>query len=179
MVDIFRPLFADPTKTFVGHNVKFDRSVLHRSGIGFATTPRDTMLEHYCLDAAARHGMDALSEQYLHYHPIPITALIGEKERGKEQLQMSALKPEQILDYAAEDADVTLRLDDALRPLVESATAQAAKDTGLRVLEDVEEPLVKILTDMEREGGEEDDDLALDDEALDIRVLDLEDGEEE
>lgn len=152
MVDIFRPLFADPSKTFVGHNVKFDRSVLHRSGIGFATVPRDTMLEHYCLDAAARHGMDALSEQYLHYRPIPITALIGEKERGKEQLQMSALKPEQICDYAAEDADVTLRLDDALRPLVETATARASKETGLRVLEDVEEPLVKILTDMEREG---------------------------
>ena len=152
MVDIFRPLFADPSKTFVGHNVKFDRSVLHRSGIGFATVPRDTMLEHYCLDAAARHGMDALSEQYLHYRPIPITALIGEKERGKEQLQMSALKPEQICDYAAEDADVTLRLDDALRPLVVSATARASEETGLRVLEDVEEPLVKILTDMEREG---------------------------
>ncbi|MBE6382987.1 MAG: DNA polymerase I [Lentisphaerae bacterium] len=152
MVDIFRPLFADLSKTFVGHNVKFDRSVLHRSGIGFATVPRDTMLEHYCLDAAARHGMDALSEQYLHYRPIPITALIGEKERGKEQLQMSALKPEQICDYAAEDADVTLRLDDALRPLVVSATARASEETGLRVLEDVEEPLVKILTDMEREG---------------------------
>ena len=144
-IDVFRPLFADPSKTFVAHNVKFDRSVLHRYGIGFASTPRDTMLEHYCLDAAARHGMDALSEQYLGYRPIPITELIGEKERGKEQLSMAALKPEQILDYAAEDADVALRLDDALRPLVDKAGAT-------RSLAEAEEPLVKILTDMEREG---------------------------
>ena len=144
-IDVFRPLFADPSKTFVGHNVKFDRSVLHRHGIGFATTPRDTMLEHYCLDAAARHGMDALAGQYLGYRPIPITALIGEKERGRAQLSMAALKPEEILDYAAEDADTTLRLDDALRPRVAEAGA-------LRALEESEEPLVKILTDMEREG---------------------------
>ena len=147
LVDVFRPLFADPAKIFVGHNVKFDRSVLRRYGIGFASTPRDTMLEHYVLDAAARHGMDILSEQYLRYRPIPITALIGEKERGKEQLSMGALKPEDIRDYAAEDADVTLRLDDALRPLVPAPAAGMP-----RVLEDVEEPLVKILIEMEREG---------------------------
>ena len=145
LVDIFRPLFADPAKTFVAHNAKFDRAVLLRHGIGFATTPRDTMLEHYCLDASARHGMDALAEQYLGYRPIPITRLIGERERGREQLSMAALKPEEILDYAAEDADVTLRLDDALRPL--------ARETGaIRALEESEEPLVRILIDMEREG---------------------------
>ena len=144
-VDVFRPLFADATKVFVGHNVKFDRSVLHRYGIGFASVPRDTMLEHYCLDAAARHGMDAVAVQYLGYKPIPIEALIGEHERGKSQLSMSSLKPEEILDYAAEDADVTLRLDDALRPKVEEAGA-------MKSLAEVEEPLVKVLTDMEREG---------------------------
>ncbi len=144
-VDVFRPLFADASKTFVGHNVKFDRSVLHRYGIGFASTPRDTMLEHYCLDAAARHGMDAVAEQTLGYRPIPITQLIGEKERGKEQLSMAALTPQQILDYAAEDADTTLRLDDALRPRVAEAGA-------LKALEEAEEPLVKILADMERTG---------------------------
>ena len=65
LIDIFRPLFADPTKTLVGLNVKFDRAVLHRYGIGFASTPHDVMLAHYCLDAAARHGMDMLCEQYL------------------------------------------------------------------------------------------------------------------
>ena len=139
LIDVFRPLFADASKIFVGHNVKFDRTVLHRYGIGFASVPRDTMLEHYCIDAAARHGMDALAEQYLGYRPIPITALIGEKERGKEQLSMAALKPEEVLDYAAEDADVTLRLDDALRPLAPKAIEN-------------EEKLVKILIEMEREG---------------------------
>ena len=144
-IDVFRPLFADGAKTFVAHNVKFDRSVLHRYGIGFASVPRDTMLEHYCLDAAARHGLDALSEQYLGYRPIPITDLIGEKERGREQLSMAALKPEEVLDYAAEDADVALRLDDALRPRVAEAGA-------MKSLAEVEEPLVKILSDMEREG---------------------------
>ena len=138
-IDVFRPLFADPTKTFVGHNVKFDRSVLLRYGIGFASVPHDTMLAHYCLDAAARHGMDTLAEQCLNYRPIPITALIGAKERGREQLSMAALKPEEIRDYAAEDADVTLRLEDALRP-------QAPKAL------ETEEALVKILIDMEREG---------------------------
>ncbi len=137
-IDVFRPLFADPTKTFVGHNAKFDQSVLLRYGIGFGFIPRDTMLAHYCLDAASRHSMDALAEQYLGYRPIPITKLIGEKERGKEQLSMAALKPEEILDYAAEDADITLRLDDAL--------------PRIAALADVEEPLVKILIDMEREG---------------------------
>jgi len=141
LIDIFRPLFADPLKILVAHNGKFDRSVLHRYGIGFANPPRDTMIEHYCLDAAARHGMDALAEQYLNYRPIPITDLIGQKERGKEQLSMAALKPEQIRDYAAEDADVTLRLDDALRPL-------AAESSAL----ETEERLVKVLIEMEREG---------------------------
>ena len=145
LIDIFRPLFADPAKTLVGHNVKFDRTVLHRYGIGFATTPRDTMLAHYCLDAAARHGMDVLSERYLAYRPIPIERLIGEKGRGKEQLSMGALASERVCDYAAEDADVTLQLDDALRPLVRDAGA-------LRALEEAEEPLVKILADMERDG---------------------------
>ena len=145
LVDIFRPLFADPTKTLIGHNVKFDRTVLHRYGIGFATVPHDTMLAHYCLDAAARHGMDALAEHYLGYRPIPIERLIGEKERGREQLNMAALKSSEILDYAAEDADVTLQLEDAIRPLVADAGA-------LRALEEAEEPLVKILIDMERDG---------------------------
>ena len=140
MIDIFRPLFADPAKIFVAHNGKFDRSVLLRYGIGFASTPRDTMLEHYCVNAAARHGMDALAEQYLHYRPIPITSLIGEKERGREQRSMADLKPLEILDYAAEDADVTLQLDNVLRPIAPAAAIEW------------EEPLVKVLIEMEREG---------------------------
>ncbi len=145
LIDVFRPLFADPSKTLVGHNVKFDQSVLRRYGIGFASVPHDTMLAHYCLDAAARHGMDFLSEQFLNYRPIPIERLIGERKRGQGQLSMAALKPEEVRDYAAEDADVTLRLEDALRPQVEAAGA-------MKSLAEVEEPLVRVLIDMEREG---------------------------
>ena len=145
LIDIFRPLFSDASKTLVGHNVKFDRTVLQRHGIGMASHPHDTMLAHYCLDAAARHGMDALARRYLSYRTIPIEKLIGEKERGKTQLSMAALKPEEILDYAAEDADVTLKLDEVLRPLVAEAGA-------LTALEKSEEPLIKILIGMERAG---------------------------
>ena len=145
LIDVFRPLFADPTKTLVGHNVKFDQSVLRRYGIGFASVPHDTMLAHYCLDAAARHGMDFLSEQFLNYRPIPIERLIGERKRGQGQLSMAALKPAEVRDYAAEDADVTLRLEDALRLRVEAAGA-------MKSLAEVEEPLVRVLIDMEREG---------------------------
>lgn len=145
LIDVFRPLFADPSKILIAHNVKFDRAVLHRCGIGFASTPHDTMLAHYCLDASARHGMDALSEQYLNYSPIPITDLIGERVRGKEQLSMAALKPEEILDYAAEDADVTLRLYEVMQEKI-------AEGKISKALLEVEQPLVKVLLDMEREG---------------------------
>ena len=167
LIDVFRPLFADPSKTFIAHNVKFDRSVLHRYGIGFASVPRDTMLAHYCLDAAARHGMDSLAAQYLGYRPIPIENLIGARVRGKEQLSMAALKPQEILDYAAEDADVALRLDEALQPMVDAAGSSKA-------LHDVEEPLVKILIEMERTGVRIDVDALKEyGRALDREIMDL------
>ncbi len=145
LIDIFRELFADSSKTLIAHNGKFDRTVLHRYGIGFASTVHDTMLEHYCLDAAARHSLDALAAKYLNYRMIPIEKLIGEKERGKQQLSMAALKSSEILDYAAEDADITFRLERVLRPLAEETGA-------IKALQISEEPLVKILTEMEREG---------------------------
>ena len=102
LVDVFRPLFADPSKTLVGHNVKFDRTVLLRYGIGFASTPHDTMLAHYCLDAAARHGLKDLSEQLLGYRMIRYEEVDWTNE-------------EQVRDYGAEDADLTLQLDALLR----------------------------------------------------------------
>ena len=150
LIDVFRPLFADHSKTFVAHNGKFDRTVLMRYGIGFATTPHDTMLAHYCLDAAARHGMDALAEQYLGYRTIRFSEVAGEQERGKPEPTLAGKDLELVKDYAAEDADVTLRLDDALR---DKALA-VSRDVGAKVsaLSDVEEPLAKILMDMEREG---------------------------
>ena len=144
-VRIFAPAFADPSKTLIAQNAKFDMTMLGRYGIEFGSRVRDTMLEHYVVDAAARHDMDTLAREFLDYNPIPITQLIGEKERGKEQKNMADLPPEEILDYAAEDADVTLRLDAVLRPKAVEAGALAA-------LEQSEEPLVPILVEMEKAG---------------------------
>ena len=149
LIDVFRPLFADPTKVLVAHNGKFDRNVLHRYGIGFASTPHDTMLAHYCLDAAARHGMDALAERYLGYRTIHFSEVAGEPERGKPEPTLAGKDIAKVTDYAAEDADVTLRLEDALRP---QALALAEGRKGPVALSEVEEPLVKVLCDMEREG---------------------------
>ena len=144
-VRLFARAFADRSKVLVAQNAKFDMAVLQRYGIAFGATVRDTMLEHYVTDAAARHGMDFLAREFLQYDPIPITRLIGEKERGRDQKNMADLPPEEILDYAAEDADVTLRLDAVLRP-------RATEAGALPALEQSEEPLVPILVEMERTG---------------------------
>ena len=141
----FAPLFADPFKVKIGHNTKFDLTILRQYGVEVRGELHDSMLAHYVIDAADRHGMDHLARQYLRYSPIPITALIGEKKKGVEQGNMGDLAPEQISDYAAEDADVTLQLDRLLR--------KAARDAGcLKALTDSEEPLVEVLLDMETEG---------------------------
>ena len=149
LIDIFRPLFADPTKTLVGFNVKFDRAVLHRYGIGFASTPHDVMLAHYCLDAAARHGMDMLAEQCLGYRTIRFSEVAGEQERGKPEPTLFGKDIAKVTDYAAEDADVTLQLEDAIRPLALSLSSSVSSPSALS---EVEEPLVKVLLEMEREG---------------------------
>ena len=149
LIDIFRPLFADPTKTLVGFNVKFDRAVLHRYGIGFASTPHDVMLAHYCLDAAARHGMDMLAEQYLDYRTIRFSEVAGEQERGKPEPTLFGKDIAKVTDYAAEDADVTLQLEDAIRP---SALSLSSSVSSPSAISEVEEPLVKVLLEMEREG---------------------------
>ena len=149
LIDIFRPPFADPTKTLVGFNVKFDRAVLHRYGIGFASTPHDVMLAHYCLDAAARHGMDMLAEQYLDYRTIRFSEVAGEQERGKPEPTLFGKDIAKVTDYAAEDADVTLQLEDAIRP---SALSLSSSVSSPSALSEVEEPLVKLLLEMEREG---------------------------
>jgi len=141
----FRSLFADPFKIKIGHNVKFDLGFLRRYGVEVRGELRDSMLAHYVVDAADRHGMDHLARHYLRYNPIPITDLIGERKKGVAQTNMGDLPPEAICDYAAEDADVTFQLDGVLR--------QAAQDAGcLDALKTCEEPLVPVLLDMESEG---------------------------
>ncbi len=141
----FAAAFADPSKTLIAQNGKYDITVLRRYGIIFGSTVRDTMLEHYVTDAAARHGMDGLAREFLGYDPIPYEAVVGEKLRGQEQPTMADIPPEKILDYAAEDADVTLQLDAVLRP-------RAGEAGALPALEQSEEPLVPILVEMESAG---------------------------
>jgi DNA polymerase-1 len=139
-----RPVFADPHPVKVGHNVKFDLTVLRQHGVTVAGVCHDTLLTHYVLDAADRHGMDHLARQYLGYDPIPISRLIGDG-KGPDPVNMGDLPPGEVADYAAEDADVTLRLHDRLRP-------EATKAGMLKALEDSEEPLVAVLMEMEAEG---------------------------
>jgi DNA polymerase-1 len=155
--------------------VKFDRTVLHRYGIGFASTPHDTMLAHYCLDAAARHGLKELSEQLLGYRMVHFEDVAGAPERGKPEPTLEGKDPALVTDYAAEDADMTLRLEDALR-----AKVPVAPPPLPNALADVEEPLVKVLIEMEREGVRLDVEALkaygreLDRELLDIKLRILE-----
>ena len=151
LVDVFRPLFADPSKTLVGHNVKFDRTVLRRYGVGFGSTPHDTLLEHYCLDAAARHGLKDLSERLLGYRMIRFEDVAGVQERGKPEPTLAGKDAALVADYAAEDADVALQLDDLLRPQALSLPRREGVAADVTALES-EEALVKVLCDMEREG---------------------------
>jgi len=141
----FRPVFGDARAVKIGHNVKFDLTILRQYGVEVRGELHDSMLAHYVIDASDRHGMDHLARQYLRYNPIPITELIGERKKGIEQGNMGDLDPERVCDYAAEDADVTLQLDRVLRKEAESVGA-------LRALTACEEPLIAVLLDMETEG---------------------------
>ncbi len=144
LVRMLAPLFASPSLVKTGHNTKYDRELLSRFGMPVAAPCHDTMLMHFALDAADRHGLDRLARIYLGYDTIPISTLIGEG-RAADPAKMAELPPAAILDYAAEDADVALRLYDALLPEVEAA--------GLsRALEISEEPLVDVLLGMEEAG---------------------------
>lgn len=138
-----RPLFANPKIEKIGHNLKFDVSMLHYAGVPVSGPFRDSMLAAYVLDAADRHGLDHLARQRLNYEPVPITDLIG--RRGSDQLSLSNLQVDDVADYAAEDADVTLQLHRVLRPEVKAAGA-------LPALVDCEEPLIPVLVAMEAEG---------------------------
>ncbi len=141
-MDMLRPLFADETKTKIGQNMKFDILFLRAAGIEVRGRKFDTMLLHYLLDPESRHGMNVLAERYLHYTPIEITSLIG---RGAKQLSMDMVGVERVAEYAAEDADVTLRLYRLLRPMV-------GRENQLELYERIEEPLIDVLADMEWTG---------------------------
>jgi DNA polymerase I len=139
----FEEIFLDANKSWIGHNLKYDLLMLKWYGFTLAGTIIDTLLAHYLVEPDGRRSMDALSEQYLNYQPISITKLIGEK--GKNQGNMGDLNPEDVCDYAAEDADITWQLNEKLQPQLDEKAVR-------NLYENVECKLVKVLTDMEFEG---------------------------
>ena len=140
---VLGPVFADPAIAKCGHNLKFDLHVLRGMGVDVAGRLADSMLAHYVVDPSQRHGMDPLAREFLHYDPIPIESLIG--PRGKGQGTMDKVDVAKACEYAAEDADVTLRLHRALEPVVREKGAWRAYD-------EAENPLVPVLLDMESAG---------------------------
>lgn len=139
----FRLLFDDENKIWIGQNLKYDLLVLKWYGIGLKGKIFDTMLAHYVIDPDGKRSMDELSMKYLGYEPIHIEELIGKK--GKGQGTMRDVELEKITDYAAEDADITIQLKNAFEPLLKTKEVE-------KVFNEVENPLVKVLTDMEFEG---------------------------
>ncbi|MBI1267239.1 MAG: DNA polymerase I [Cryomorphaceae bacterium] len=139
----FRGLFSATDKLLIGQNIKFDYKMMARYGIHIANRLFDTMIAHYLMSPDGKHGMDVLAEQYLKYRPIPIEELIGKK--GKNQGNMSDLLPEELVNYATEDADVTLQLKHTFAPEIEKPHLKS-------LFENVELPLLRVLADMETEG---------------------------
>jgi len=143
ILDAVTPLFNNPNITWVGQNLKYDMLMLKWHGLELKGPAFDTMLAHYLIDPEGRRSMDMLSAQYLGYEPVHIDELIGKK--GKTQGNMRDVELEKIKEYAAEDADITLQLKHVFVPLLKQKEVQ-------RVFEEVENPLVRVLTDMEFEG---------------------------
>lgn len=143
ILELLRPVLENESILKIGQNVKYDMLVLKNYGIEVKGTLYDTMLAHYLIEPEGKHGMDWLAQQYLHYKPVSITELIGKK--GKGQGNMRDVDEDEVTAYAAEDADITLRLKGKLDPIIQS--------NGLKKLfDEVENPLIRVLTDMEFEG---------------------------
>ena len=139
----FRPLLEDELVEKVGHNLKFDVSTLLWHGIDVRGKLFDTMIAAFLAAPDLRRGMDYLSQALLGYRPIPISALIGEK--GDEQRSMAQVPVDEVVEYAAEDADITVQLRQALWP-------QVLEKGQVDLFERVECPLIPVLARMEREG---------------------------
>lgn len=143
ILSFFNPIFADSKKTWVGQNTKYDLLVLKWYDIEVAGNIFDTMLAHYVIEPEGKRGMDILSAKFLGYEPVHIEELIGKK--GKSQGNMRDVALDKIKEYASEDADITLQLKNVFNPLLDSKEVR-------RVFQEVENPLVKVLVDMEYEG---------------------------
>ncbi len=139
-----KPLLEDPAQAKVGHHLKYDRNVLLNHGIRLAGIRHDTMLESYVLEStASRHDMDSLALKYLSHRTTHYEEVAG---KGAKQILFSQVALDDAAPYAAEDADVTLRLHRHLWPRLEADSALCA------LYEKVEVPLVEVLSDIERTG---------------------------
>jgi DNA polymerase-1 len=143
ILEKFRPLFADESKTWIGQNLKYDLLMLKWYGHELKGKIFDTMLAHYVTDPEGKRGMDLLSAKYLGYIPVSIESLIGKK--GKTQGTMRQVEIEDAKEYAVEDADITLQLKHTFLPSLTTRNVE-------KVFYEVENPLVRVLTDMEFEG---------------------------
>ncbi|MGV3629646.1 MAG: DNA polymerase I [Bacteroidota bacterium] len=143
IVDQFRPFFESRTIEKIGHNLKYDLQVLENYDVAISGPLFDTMIAHYLIQPESKQGMDFLSEYYLGYKPISIETLLGKK--GKNQGNMRDLKPEEVVDYASEDADITFQLYQLFKPEIQK---EHLKD----LFYEMEMPLLPILSKMEREG---------------------------
>ena len=139
----FRAVLESDRIEKVGHNLKFDLSVLKWHGISVGGKLFDTMVAHSLIEPEMRHGMDYLSEVYLGYTPVPISKLIGDAKAS--QVNMADVPVAKVAEYSAEDADVTWQLRSALEPLLKEKGQE-------RVFYEVESPLIPVLVDMEFEG---------------------------
>ena len=143
ILSFLKPLYENPSTLKVGQNIKYDYEVLMNYGIKLQGRMFDTMLAHYIIQPELRHNMDYLAEVYLKYQTIHIDELIGPK--GKGQKSMRDLDPSEVYEYAAEDADITLRLKNVLEPKLKEIG-------GEHLFWDIEMPLVPVLADMEMNG---------------------------
>lgn len=143
LADKFKPFFESETIEKIGQNVKYDLKVLSKYGIQIKGKLFDTMIAHYLINPDMRHNMDVLSETYLKYSPKSIETLIGKK--GKNQQSMRDVSLEDIKEYAAEDADVTLQLKEVFSPILDKAETK-------KLFDEIEIPLIPVLAAMEMEG---------------------------
>lgn len=143
ILEIFRPFFENSSITKIGQNLKYDIKVLAKYNIQVLGNLFDTMIAHYLLNPDGKHNMDILSENYLHYSPISIETLIGKK--GKGQLSMRQVPPQEQKEYAVEDTDVTLQLKNIFEQQLQKYNAE-------KLFSQIESPLVQVLADMELEG---------------------------
>jgi DNA polymerase-1 len=143
IIEKFRPVFEEPSREWIGQNIKYDMLLLKWYGFELKGSIYDTMLAHYVIEPEGKRNMDVLSNKYLGYEPVSIETLIGKK--GKDQGNMRDADVEAVKEYAAEDADVTLQLKAAFDPLLKEKEVEP-------VFRTIENPLVPVLTDIEFEG---------------------------